>query len=93
MILFEWFTNSCKYGAHSRPAGRLLIEWDVEGEGAGRRVRLRWQESGVPAMNRPATPGLGSRLVRQFAATELRGRSEMRFPPTGADHLLEFPLP
>jgi two-component sensor histidine kinase len=25
----EWFTNSCKYGAHSVPGGRVEVGWRV----------------------------------------------------------------
>ena len=28
MILLEWFTNSGKYGAHSRPTGRVFVAWE-----------------------------------------------------------------
>ncbi|HEX8912697.1 MAG TPA: PAS domain S-box protein, partial [Humisphaera sp.] len=47
MILVEWYTNSCKYGAHSRDGTSLRVSWSVATGTAGRRVRLRWRERGV----------------------------------------------
>ena len=32
LIMIEWFTNSCKYGAPQRcPGGRLDIKWETVG--------------------------------------------------------------
>lgn len=93
MILVEWFTNSCKYGAFSAPEGRIEVRWTVH-TGDGQReplIRLRWRESGGPAVVHPISPSLGTELVRSFAALELRGRCELTYPQSGADHLLEFP--
>ena len=97
MNLLEWFTNSSKYGAHSVAGGRVDITWDLMPPGVGglRDLRLRWRESGGPppvAKEGATTPSLGTELVRSFAGRELRGRCVLRYPPSGAEHLLEFPL-
>jgi PAS domain S-box-containing protein len=93
LILGEWFTNSCKYGAHGTPGGTLRIHWQVHASGDGpRRVRLTWSERTARPIPEAAAPSLGTRLAEGFAARELRGRCEMRFPPDGADHVLEFPV-
>jgi len=108
MILLEWFTNSGKYGAHSVPGGRLRVTWERvpagtngsasggahgNGDGKADRVRLRWRESGGPPVREKAPPGsLGTELVKGFATLELRGRFEPKYPPEGADYLLEFPV-
>lgn len=91
MILLEWFTNSCKYGAHSAPGGALRIAWTAAGDADHPRTQLRWTESGAPPIHGPIVPSLGTQLVHGFAKQELRGKCELHFPPTGADHLLEFP--
>jgi PAS domain S-box-containing protein len=95
LILVEWFTNSCKYGAHSVPGGRLDVGWALRGGdgGAGatpRAVRLTWVERGGPPVPQPVRPSLGVRLAHEFAARELGGRCEMTFPPEGATHALAF---
>jgi hypothetical protein len=94
MILLEWFTNSSKYGAHSRATGRVRVGWErVDGNGHGEQVRLRWRESGGPRLSDQApSSSLGTELVKGFATLELRGRYEPRYHREGAEHLLEFPV-
>jgi two-component sensor histidine kinase len=96
MILTEWFTNSCKYGVHSKPGGRVDVRWELvelsKASGNGRWVQLSWTERGGPPITATPSPSLGTELVHGFAARELRGRSEMRFPRDGAEHWLEFPV-
>ncbi len=93
MILLEWFTNSCKYGVHSVPDGKLDLGWELIDGSIGQRVRLRWTESGGPTVQGEIKPSLGTELVKGFATRELGGQCELSYPPTGADHVLEFPIP
>ena len=94
LILAEWFTNSCKYGAHSRSGCRVSVSWENANgnDGRGRQVRLIWQEHGGPPPARPVTPSLGSELVNAFATRELEGSCQMDYPDAGARHVLEFSL-
>jgi two-component sensor histidine kinase len=92
MILQEWFTNSCKYGAHTSPAGQLMVVWAVDRSGPAPRVRLHWTETGGPPIRSDVRPSLGTQLVQSFVTNELRGRVTLKFPEEGADHVLEFPL-
>jgi two-component sensor histidine kinase len=92
LILLELYTNSCKYGAHSVPGGKLRIHWNIEDDGAGGKVRLHWRERNGPPIERPITPSLGTHLIRAFTAKELKGRVEMNFPREGAEHMIEFPI-
>jgi PAS domain S-box-containing protein len=91
LILFEWYTNSCKYGAHAVAGGTLRIAWQLSnGSPAGRRVKLTWTERNGPSPRLPAVPSLGTELVHAFATRELGGTCTMRFPPEGAEHVIEF---
>jgi PAS domain S-box-containing protein len=90
LILAEWLTNSCKYGAHLHPQGRLDIEWELCQPDEPDRVRLHWRESGGPSPKRPIVPSLGYDLVHAFASRELGGTCRMDFPDSGAEHILEF---
>jgi PAS domain S-box-containing protein len=87
LVLVEWFTNAVKYGALSRPGGRIDVNWTVNKE----TTTLTWAESGGPTVDRPIRPSLGTELVNSFVTRELKGRCEMRFPPEGARHTIEFP--
>lgn len=87
MIIVEWFTNSCKYGAHSTPEGRLTVGWSVLPGGV---VRLAWKERGGPPVAEPRSASLGTELVNAFATRELSGHCSRRFDADGVCHLLEF---
>lgn len=69
MAIHELCTNAAKHGALSTPSGRIALRWSVEGEGAARRLLLRWQESGGPPVETPAHTGFGSKLIRQAFGT------------------------
>ena len=70
--LHELATNAAKYGALSRPDGRVELTWRLEGEGAARWLRLTWRERGGPPVTAPTTKGFGSRLIERGLAAELR---------------------
>ena len=88
MVVQEWFTNSCKYGALSVPDGTLRVGWDTNNPGGA--VRFRWTESGGPPIAAPVVPSLGTELVNSFVTRELRGEFRPSYPPRGADHVLIF---
>lgn len=90
LILVEWLTNSCKYGVHSAPGGRLEVRWELLRTDDTRQVRLTWQERGGPPVHRPVSASLGTELVHALAARELAGRCDMRFENEGATHVIEF---
>jgi PAS domain S-box-containing protein len=90
LVLVEWFTNSCKYGAHTTPSGRLRIRWSMLPGSSPGTVRLTWTEQGGPPITARPRPSLGTQLVEGFVGRELAGRCELRFPPEGADHGIEF---
>ncbi|HZK80129.1 MAG TPA: GAF domain-containing protein [Humisphaera sp.] len=92
LILAEWFTNSCKYGAHSVAAGRLRIAWSIGEKAGGREVQFRWTERGGPPPSAVIRPSLGMLLVERFSSRELGGNCEMSFPPEGAEHVIVFPI-
>jgi PAS domain S-box-containing protein len=59
MILHELTTNATKYGALSKPTGRITVEWNLDRE----HLILRWREIGGPAVTQPAEVGFGSQLI------------------------------
>jgi len=80
MALHELATNAAKYGALSRPEGRVSIRWNI---GAEPRVALEWREAGGPPVTPPARRGFGSRLIEEGLARELGAAAQMDFQPGG----------
>jgi PAS domain S-box-containing protein len=73
VALHELATNAAKYGALSKPTGRIDLRWAHEADG---RLILRWTEIGGPPAQTPTRRGFGTRVIEQMIA-QLKG--ETRF--------------
>jgi PAS domain S-box-containing protein len=93
MCLHELLTNAVKYGALSAEAGQVAVTWGLDGAEEGRRLRLRWEESGGPEVVEPLRKGFGSRLIERSLARELGGKVEMRFDRGGVTCDVDMPFP
>ncbi|MHB0768813.1 HWE histidine kinase domain-containing protein [Bradyrhizobium sp. 5.13L] len=78
LALHELATNAAKYGALSRPEGRVEICWTARDD----EVHLSWRESGGPLVAPPSRRGFGSRLI-EHASRDLAGRFRLEFDPAG----------
>ena len=78
LALHELATNAAKYGALSRPEGRVEICWIVRDD----EVDLSWRESGGPLVASPSRRGFGSRLI-EHASRDMAGRFRLEFDPSG----------
>jgi PAS domain S-box-containing protein len=66
LVLHEFATNALKFGALSRPEGRVNISWtDVDPEGV---VTLDWRESGGPPVPSERGAGFGTGFVTALLA-------------------------
>jgi two-component sensor histidine kinase len=91
MIVNELTTNAVKYGALSRPDGRIRIDWSID-EGPGPRLRLAWAEMNGPSIQPPARRGFGSSLIEQSITRELGGTLAKNFDATGLVCTITVPL-
>ncbi|HEY8382761.1 MAG TPA: PAS domain S-box protein [Microvirga sp.] len=95
MALHELATNAVKYGALSRPEGRIRIAWtacDGSAEGPGRRLHLTWEERGGPPVREPTRRGFGTRLIERGLARELGGTVALTYAPEGLACRMDVPL-
>lgn len=79
LALHELATNAAKYGALSRPEGRVELHWK-EQEG---QLHLSWRESGGPSVVPPSRRGFGSRLIENALSRDLDGKTRLVFAPEG----------
>lgn len=93
MAFHELGTNAAKYGALTRPEGRVDVRWTVERDRHSRplRVNLVWTETGGPPVSPPEGRGFGSRLLEAMTS-EVGGSGELLFEPQGVVWRLEFPV-
>ncbi|MBB3997059.1 sensor histidine kinase [Aureimonas pseudogalii] len=73
LCLHELATNAIKYGALSRPEGRVAFEWSLVGDDRA-ELAMRWTESGGPPVEEPVRVGYGTRYLRS-ALKAMLGRS------------------
>ncbi len=93
LALHELCTNALKYGALSRPDGRITIRWRIVGDGAGPRLSLAWQESGMPVVDTaPSRAGFGRDLIERGLPYELGATAKLEFGQGGVRALIDLPL-
>lgn len=90
LVVHELVTNSVKYGALSRAAGRLELRWGI----TGGDVVLDWIERGGPEITGPPQrTGLGSLLIEANAGAQLAGHMERRWLREGLHGRLTIGAP
>jgi two-component sensor histidine kinase len=89
MTLNELCTNTTKFGALSVPAGRIEIAWSIDQ--GNQRLHLTWTEKGGPEVHPPTRRSFGTRMIETLG-TQLNGKVEMAYPPSGFVYALDVPL-
>ncbi len=92
MAFHELGTNAIKYGALSRPEGRVAIAWRIELDDAGPMLDLSWTESGGPPVAPPTHQGFGSRLIQQAFGHTGANVARIHYRPEGAAFHVRFAL-
>jgi PAS domain S-box-containing protein len=89
LALHELATNATKYGALSRPGGRVDIVWANGGD----TISLTWRETGGPEVpGPPAAKGFGSRLLGPGLTGELGAPARLDWAPAGLVCTLTAPV-
>jgi two-component sensor histidine kinase len=79
-------TNAVKYGALSRPEGRIMLRAEDAGPGM---AALHWSERGGPRVEASNRRGFGTKLL-QAALRQHGGKVEPAFRPEGFSARMEF---
>jgi PAS domain S-box-containing protein len=88
VTLHELATNAAKYGALSQPDGQVHLEWSHAADG---QLRLRWTETGGPAVQEPTRRGVGSRIIDGMI-TQLKGKARFDWRKDGLVCELALPV-
>jgi two-component sensor histidine kinase len=89
MTINELCTNATKFGALSDPAGRVKIEWTVDGP--SQRLSLKWIETGGPHVYSPTRRSFGTRMMESLGQ-QLNGSVHLAYPPSGFTYTLDVPV-
>jgi two-component system CheB/CheR fusion protein len=103
--LHELATNALKYGALSRPGGRLEVSWELlPGDPGERLLRVDWHESGVPVPLPDGAPdgdgivvpfrrrGYGRELIERALPYQLKARTSYELTPDGVRCSITLPV-
>ena len=93
LLVHELTTNAMKYGALSKPSGRLAVTRRIYDTGSGPRLAWEWQESGTAVVNTaPARHGFGRELIEHGLPYQLGATSALEFRPGGIRCAIELSL-
>jgi PAS domain S-box-containing protein len=92
MGLHELATNAVKYGALSKPTGRVTVRSRVTRAAQGPALVLEWIESGGPPVSKPKRRGFGGRVLEQGLAGELAGQVQLDYRPEGLSCRMQLPM-
>ncbi|MCZ0961065.1 sensor histidine kinase [Paracoccus benzoatiresistens] len=104
--LHELATNALKYGALSRPEGRLDISWRlVPGPDGQRRLLVNWRETGIEVAMPDTAPGggtidgkplrrrgYGRELIERALPYQLKAETSYELAPGGVRCTIILPL-
>jgi two-component system CheB/CheR fusion protein len=79
LAVHELTTNAVKFGALSRPNGKLDIHWREEDGG----LVLDWIERGAPAPVSAAREGFGRQFIESGLQFQLGAKTRLEFKPDG----------
>jgi PAS domain S-box-containing protein len=92
LAFHELATNAAKFGALSRPEGRVAVTWSIDAARGDKAVELNWRESGGPEVSAPHRRGFGLRLIERGAPRELGGSAVIDFATNGLACAFQLPL-
>ena len=89
LAMHELATNAAKYGALSRPGGRLTVDWRLVSETL---LRIEWLERGGPPVAEKRGRGFGTDLIERIVAHELKNPVDLSFEREGVRCVLLIPV-
>jgi PAS domain S-box-containing protein len=95
--LHELTTNALKYGALSRPEGRLSVCWSIERRAQGERwLKVEWRETGIPVQpglnDNPEGKGYGRELIERALPYQLNAETTYAITPEGVRCAITLPI-
>jgi two-component sensor histidine kinase len=92
MAFHELASNSSKFGALSRPQGRIDVRWSVGTSGDAQIVNLDWQERNGPKVEQPTWRGFGTTLLEKVVAVQCNATVELNYHRDGLRFTMALPL-
>jgi two-component system, chemotaxis family, CheB/CheR fusion protein len=92
LVLHELATNASKFGALTKPEGKIVVDWQLDaGESNSGRFRMSWREIGGPVVAPPKQTGFGHDVVAEMPKHELAGEVTLEYLPGGLFWSVDVP--
>lgn len=95
LALHELTTNALKYGALSRPDGRLSVTWKLVRSKAGEAcLKVEWVEDGIAVETGPSSglKGFGRELIERALPYQLNAETSYEITPDGVRCTIVLPV-
>jgi two-component system, chemotaxis family, CheB/CheR fusion protein len=92
LAIHELATNAIKYGALSKPTGRVDVSWRLDDSAGQTELMFDWQERGGPRVDPAQRTGFGTELLEKTLAFELKGKTSLNYDPSGLHCTIAIPL-
>jgi two-component sensor histidine kinase len=92
MAFHELASNSSKFGALSRPQGRLDVRWSIGRSGGAQIVNLDWLEREGPQVEPPTRRGFGTTLLEKVVTVQCGANVELHYHREGLQFTMALPL-
>jgi PAS domain S-box-containing protein len=79
LALHELATNAAKHGALSSPAGKVGLDWQLQGDA----LALNWTENGGPPLTEPSARNFGLKVIAASIEQQLGGKVAFDWNPAG----------
>ncbi|GEP05515.1 hypothetical protein MOX02_35530 [Methylobacterium oxalidis] len=91
LAFHELATNAVKFGALTRPEGRVTVSWRIAPASEPRLV-IDWAERGGPGVAPPARKGFGQTLFDRVLPYELKAECALSFGAGGVRCRIDLPF-
>jgi two-component system CheB/CheR fusion protein len=92
LVFHELVTNAVKYGALSKPKGKVSVNWGPDGGGAGGPLVIQWKEMDGPEVKEPERRGLGLELIERELNGTLGARAQFDYDKSGLKAKISIPF-
>lgn len=87
LAIHELATNAAKYGALSKPEGRLQVSWVLHPDA----LVVDWLEAGGPKTAKPTNKGFGSKVIEASIKHQLGGNIDSDWSSGGLNCTIRVP--
>lgn len=92
LVLHELATNASKYGALSRPDGKIVLTARRIDEDGHKILHMTWVEIGGPPVTPPTRHGFGSILIERSLDKVMGSSVKVEYLPAGLTAIIHLPL-